>query len=104
MNDAELALHFSSSTEVNVSFGGTDSGKLAFANPVTEKDRADIRWYVETYGARSLADPDDQEARRIKARLPETGEALVTSVFDYRAAQRLFVVPEFLTAHTERFS
>jgi tetratricopeptide (TPR) repeat protein len=90
MNDAELSLHFSSSTEVNVSFGGTDSGKLAFANPVTEKDRADIRWYVETYGARSLADPDDQEARRIKARLPEIGKALFRSVFDNRAAQRLF--------------
>ncbi|MCL4204546.1 MAG: hypothetical protein KJ000_18830 [Pirellulaceae bacterium] len=65
MNGTELALRFSSSTEVNVSFDGTDSGKLDFANPVTEQDRADIRWYVETYGAVSLAVPDDQEARRI---------------------------------------
>ena len=90
MNGTELALHFSSNTEVNVSFDGTDSGKLAFANPVTEQDRAEIRWYVETYGAVSLADPDDQEARRIKARLPEIGKALFKSVFDNRAAQRLF--------------
>jgi hypothetical protein len=43
MNGTELALRFSSSTEVNVSFDGTDSGKLDFANPVTEQDRADIR-------------------------------------------------------------
>lgn len=90
MSGAELALHFPSSTEVNVSFDGTDSGKLNFANPVTEQDRAEIRWYVETYGAMSLADPDDQEARRIKARLPEIGKALFQSVFDHRAAQRLF--------------
>jgi tetratricopeptide (TPR) repeat protein len=38
----------------------------------------------------SLADPDDREARRIKARLPEIGKALFKSVFDNRAAQRLF--------------
>jgi hypothetical protein len=37
MNGTELALHFSSNTEVNVSFDGTDSGKVAFANPVTEQ-------------------------------------------------------------------
>jgi hypothetical protein len=90
MNGTELALNFSSNTEVNVSFDGTDSGKLDFANPVTEQDRDEIRWYVETYGAKSLADPDDREARRIKARLPEIGKALFKSVFDNRAAQRLF--------------
>ncbi len=90
MNGTELALRFSSSTEVNVSFDGTDSGKLDFANPVTEQDRLDIRWYVETYGAVSLAVPDDQEARRIRARLPEIGKALFHAVFDNRAAQRLF--------------
>jgi hypothetical protein len=38
----------------------------------------------------SLADPDDQEARRIRVRLPEIGKALFKSVFDNRAAQRLF--------------
>jgi len=90
MNGTELALNFSSNTEFNVSFYGTDSGRLAFANPVTEQDRAEIRWYVETYGAVSLADPDDQEALRIKDRLPEIGKALFRSVFDNRAAQRLF--------------
>lgn len=90
MNGIELSLQFPCGTEVIVTFDGTDSGKLPFANPLTDKDRADIRWYVETYGATSLADPDDQEARRIKARLPEIGKALFTSVFDSRAAQRLF--------------
>ena len=94
MSGTELALRFSSNTEVNVSFDGTESGKLAFANPVTGKDRSDVRWYVETYGSASLADPDDQEAKRIKDRLPEIGKALFNAVFkergDDRAAQRLF--------------
>jgi len=80
MSSTELVLNFSSNTEVNVSFDGTDSGQLEFANPITDKDRSDIRWYVETYGAKSLADPDDQEARRIKARLPEIGKALFNRV------------------------
>ena len=90
MSSSELSLHFSSKTEVNVSFDGTESGTLSFTNPVTEKDRSDIRWYVETYGSASLADPDDQEARRIEARLPEIDKALFDAVFDNRAAQRVF--------------
>ena len=90
MHDTELRLHFSSGPEVSVSFGGTDSGRLPFVNPVTDKDRADIRWYIETYGAHSLADADDQEARRIRSRLPEIGKMLFDSVFSNRAAQRVF--------------
>nr|VFK22812.1 MAG: hypothetical protein BECKLFY1418C_GA0070996_11284 [Candidatus Kentron sp. LFY] len=49
MTGTELVLHFSGNTAVNVSFAGTDSGQLPFANPVTDRDRWDIRWYVETY-------------------------------------------------------
>ena len=86
MNRTELAIQFPSSTEVNVSFEGTDSGQMAFVNPVSDKDRTDIKWYVETYGAQSLADPDDAEARRIKARLPEIGKALFNSVVGQAAA------------------
>ncbi|MCA9066266.1 MAG: hypothetical protein KDA96_24535, partial [Planctomycetaceae bacterium] len=81
MNSAELILQFSSANHVNVTFDGTDSGRLEFVNPVTHKDREDIRWYVETYGARSLADPDDAEARRIEGRLTEIGKALFRAVF-----------------------
>ena len=90
MSHTALALTFSSNTEVDVSFDGVDSGQLPFANPVTDKDRSDIRWYVETYGAKSLDDPDDDEARRVEARLREIGKALFGAVFDNRAAQRLF--------------
>nr|VFJ42528.1 MAG: Tetratricopeptide repeat-containing protein [Candidatus Kentron sp. DK] len=94
MTGAELILHFSGdtagNTAVNVSFAGTDSGQLPFINPITDRDRSDIRWYVETYGAHSLAEPDDEEARRIETRLPEIGAALFTAVFADRAAQRVF--------------
>ncbi|MEO1528223.1 MAG: tetratricopeptide repeat protein [Planctomycetota bacterium] len=90
MASAELILQFSPSKAVNVSFDGTDSGWADFANPVSDKDRQDIRWYVETYGADSLAEPDDDEARRIEARLPVIGKALFESVFDNRAAFRRY--------------
>jgi hypothetical protein len=77
----ELCLRFPNPAEVSVAYEGTDSGLLAFHNPVTDKDRSDIRWYVETYGAQSLADPDDAEARHIEARLAEIGKALFKAVF-----------------------
>ena len=73
MSSSELSLRFSSNTEVNVAFNGNESGKLAYTNPVTAKDRVDIRWYIETYGSVSLADPDDEEADRIEERLPLSG-------------------------------
>ncbi|HUG71266.1 MAG TPA: CHAT domain-containing protein [Pirellulaceae bacterium] len=90
MGTAELVLNFPGPDKVNVSFDGTDSGQLEFTNPITVKDRSDIRWYVETYGARSLADPDDKDARRIEERLPEIGKALFDSIFTSRPAQRVF--------------
>jgi tetratricopeptide (TPR) repeat protein len=86
MSGMELSIQFLSGTEVKVSFEGTDSGKMAFVNPISDKDRTGIKWYVETYGAQSLADPDDAEARRIKARLPEIGKALFHSVLGHAAA------------------
>jgi hypothetical protein len=75
-------LRFPGPTQVSVACDGNDPGQFAFANPVTDKDRNDIRWYVETYGAESLADPDDDEARRIKAQLPMIGKSLHNAVFD----------------------
>lgn len=81
MSHAELILRFPDADHINVAFEGNDSGPQPFTNPVTEKDRADIRWYIETYGSQSLDDPDDAEAARIEARLPEIGRALFKQVF-----------------------
>lgn len=92
MSAPELVLRFPVPDQVSVSFNGTDSGPLPFASPVTDKDRADICWYIETYGAHSLADPDDAEARHIQARLAAIGKGLFDAVFggDNRAAERIF--------------
>lgn len=86
----ELHLSFTGSDQVQVQFNRADSGTLPFVNPLTEGDRKDIRWYLEVYGTRSLADPDDDEANRIKLRLPQLGKALFDAVFENRAAQRVF--------------
>ncbi|WP_089718555.1 CHAT domain-containing protein [Candidatus Entotheonella palauensis] len=91
MSNAELSLQFSSRTAVNVIFDGVESGQLAFADPLTPEDRHGIRWYVETYGATSLADPDDREARRMEARLPEIGKALFQAVFTPPEAYQIFL-------------
>lgn len=87
---AELTLQFTGNDQVKAEFDWVDSGLLPFADPLTPKDRQEIRWYVETYGAHSLADPDDQEAARIARRLPEIGQALFRAIFNESKAYRVF--------------
>ncbi len=91
MGVAELSVAFAGSSKVNVSFGGTESGRLEFSSPITRKDRSDVQWYVETYGAKSLADVDDHEARRIEARLPQIGAALFDAVFSSKEAFQVYL-------------
>lgn len=86
----ELNLRFSGVDRVEVRIDGEESGSLPFSNPLTPKDRDGLRWYLETYGAYSLGDPDDEQAREMKNRLPLIGKALFDAVFSDRAAQRLF--------------
>jgi hypothetical protein len=86
----ELNLRFPDANHSIVSFDGTESAANEFVNPLTDEDHRDIGWYVETYGAHSLGDPDDQEAARIAGRLPVLGKALFDAVFRHRDAQRLF--------------
>ena len=86
----ELSLRFMKNNRVIVGFSGEESGELPFKNPLTAKDRDELRWYLELYGAHSLGDPDDEEAKRIAARLPDWGKALFDAAFGDRAAQRLF--------------
>src|SRR5712692_2332109 len=86
----ELNLQFPDQDHVIVHFDGDNSGAQPFTNPLTAKDRQDIRWYLEVYGAHSLGDPDDTEAARITAQLPAWGKALFNAVFYDRAAERLF--------------
>jgi tetratricopeptide (TPR) repeat protein len=88
----ELNLRFPDDQHVIVRLGPDDdgSGQLAFTNPIKDKDLRDLQWYVETYGAHSLGDPDDTEAARIKGLLPVWGKALFEAVFKEREATRRF--------------
>jgi tetratricopeptide (TPR) repeat protein len=86
----ELNLSFPDPDHVVLSVGRTGSGTLPFANPISRADRGYLSWYVETYGAHSLGDPDDDEARRIAALLPVWGRRLFAAVFSESVALRLF--------------
>ncbi len=86
----ELNLSFSDEHHVTVRLDPDDSGQLGFVNPMSDGDLRDLRWYVETYGAHSLGDPDDKDAKRIASQLPVWGKALFDVAFSDRPAQRLF--------------
>ncbi|MCE7985972.1 MAG: CHAT domain-containing protein [Caldilinea sp. CFX5] len=101
MSTAELTLHFADATTVNVRFDDIESGPLPFVNPLTAKDRADLRWYIETYAATSLADPDDREAKRIEARLTELGKVLFTAAFKQGDQQAYQIYLDFRRTATE---
>lgn len=88
---AEIVLRFPTPSSVSVAFNGTDSGEHPFTDPLSLRDREDLRWYLETYAARSLDAADDDQARRIRRRLAEIGQALFEAACGaHRAAQRLF--------------
>ncbi|HET7436911.1 MAG TPA: CHAT domain-containing protein [Thermoanaerobaculia bacterium] len=87
----ELNLSFPSPTEVMITLNGSVATRaLPFAIPLTDADYADIRWYVETYGAHSIGDPDDTEALRIAQQLSIWGRALFNSVFNDTSALRRY--------------
>lgn len=86
----ELNLRFPDPHHVIVRLGDSETASLPFTNPISDQERRDLAWYVETYGAHSLGDPDDQEAQRIAAHLPVLGKALFNAVFTEREAERLF--------------
>ena len=60
------------------------SGALLFEDPLGDKDLQDLQWYVETYGAHSVGDPDDKEAQRIARQLPSWGKKLFQAVFHHK--------------------
>ncbi|MDY6939402.1 MAG: tetratricopeptide repeat protein [Cyanobacteriota bacterium] len=85
----ELNLWFPEVARVIVSFDGDTTDTLEFVSPITQADRDDIRWYLETYAASYATDVDDRRATQIAQKLPQWGEALFDAVFRHRAAQRL---------------
>ena len=86
----ELNLIFPDETQVVVSLDGAPVSAHGFADPFTPEQRKDLRWYLEVYGPDSLGDPDDQEAARVAAQLPNWGKALFSAVFSDPVSKRLF--------------
>jgi hypothetical protein len=73
---------------------------LPFVNPITGKDLQDIKWYIETYSAHSLDDPDDREAQRIEMQLPVWGEILFNAAFARSEALQRFDLFKNIKDHT----
>ena len=86
----ELNLRFPDPGGLVIKFEENESERLDFQVPLTAKDQANIRWYLEVYSAQYTADVDDARARRIEDDLPKWGAALFEAAFSSRAAQRLF--------------
>ena len=88
---AELKLRFPNANQVIVKYGEEETDTLNFKAPLTEKDRDDIRWYLEVYGTQYTTDMDDARAERIEGRLKPWGKAVFQSVFADSDANALFM-------------
>lgn len=86
----ELIIHFNTPSQFAIRYDDDDTGNLDFANPITNDDYQEMRWYLETYSAMYTAEPDELRAKRIAEQLPRWGEALFDAVFwQNRTAQRM---------------
>ena len=87
----ELVLHFNTPTEFSIRYDDDDTGVLEFVNPIGDDAYQDLRWYLETYSAAYIAEPDEERAERTAQQLPLWGEALFKAVFLLEeAARRMF--------------
>jgi hypothetical protein len=86
----ELNLQFPDHEHAVVYFDGETTATLKFASLLAAKDRQDIQWYLEVYGAHSLGGADESQAQRVAAQWPEWGKVLFAAVSSDRAAERLF--------------
>ena len=85
-----MILSFPDEKLVMAEFAGERTSALEFVNPLTEKDRDDIRWYLEVYGTQWTADMDDPKAEGIAGNFRLWGNALFQSAFGNDHAKRLF--------------
>lgn len=75
---------------ISVHFDSTDTETFDFVNPLTDKDLAELRWYLESYWMWP-SDIDDDRARTVEGNLPKWGKALFDAVFQCSPdAMRLF--------------
>ncbi|CAN1210039.1 CHAT domain-containing protein [Tumidithrix helvetica PCC 7403] len=86
----ELNVRFASPDRKAIKFDDRETDALEFVAPVNDRDRAEMRWYLESYAAHYMMDVDDRRAERIEAQLPVWGAALFEAIFGDRAAARMF--------------
>ncbi len=58
-----------------------ESGFFPFAKPLEDKHLEEIRWYLEDYGTRYAAEPDDERADKMREQLRAWGAKLFEAVF-----------------------
>lgn len=68
----------------------TDTEVFDFINPLTDKDLAELRWYLESYWSWP-SNIDDEHARAVEGNLPKWGKALFDATIKRSSdAMRLF--------------
>jgi len=87
----ELNARFTSCDRFVVKFDERETDALEFKAPVNDGDRAEIRWYLESYAAHYMMDVDDRRAERIEAQLPEWGKSLFKALFSDDDAKEMFI-------------
>ncbi len=81
---------FDAPVPVRVKFNTEDSEVFDFINPITDKNLAELRWYLESYWSWP-SDIDDERAREVEGNLPKWGKALMDGIIQKSAdAMRLF--------------
>ena len=87
----ELNVRFTSCDRFAIKFDNRETDTLEFVAPVNDGDRAEMRWYLESYAAHYMMDVDDRRAERIEAQLPEWGKALFKALFSDDDAKEMFI-------------
>ena len=81
---------FDAPIPASVHFDGADTESFSFTNPLSDKDLAELRWYLEHYW-QWPSDIDDERARNVEGSLPKWGKALLDAVIlKSPEAMRLF--------------
>jgi len=87
----ELNVRFTSSDRFVIKLDDRETDALEFQAPVNDDDRAEMRWYLESYAAHYMMDVDDRRAERIEAQLPRWGAALFKALFSDDDAKEMFI-------------
>jgi tetratricopeptide (TPR) repeat protein len=86
----ELNVRFTSCDRFVTKFADRETDALEFVAPVNDRDRTEIREYLEKYTSLYMMDVDDRSAERTEAKLPLWGASLFESIFGSDDAKEVF--------------